>query len=66
MIERGQLVSRLADFTGLWEEIERDGGCDGLGGMEYCRILAEWIHDECPVPTREFIWLRANVPEGQA
>ena len=29
-------------FVSTWERLAAHGRCDGAGGMEYCRVYAEW------------------------
>lgn len=47
-------------FDERWRQLEREGACDGFGGMEYRRVRAEWLASEGE-DLDGFIRRRANV-----
>jgi hypothetical protein len=49
-------------FDRTWALLERQGKCDGLGGMEYTHVREEW--EQLGRPTQQladFIVYRANL-----
>lgn len=48
-------------FEKAWELCENAGQCDGFGGMECKRVLAEWIDEGFPCQIEKFILRHANM-----
>lgn len=55
----GSVVS-VRPFWSVYERLAAEGKCDSPGGMEYRRVLTEWIEEQ-PDNMDEFICRRANV-----
>lgn len=56
----GQVVAS-GEFFAVYERLSKEGKCDIAGGMEYLRVLREWIEDGQPDDLDEFIYRRANI-----
>ena len=54
-----RLSKRVFDL--VWDYRARDGVCDGRGGAEYRRVLAEWQRCGTVEPPHLFIRRRANL-----
>lgn len=48
-------------FEIIWRALAEYSLCDGWGGMEQTRVLAEWEAAERTVGIAEFIIARANI-----
>ena len=65
-VTRAKEVVPVGEFYAAYERLAEEGKCDGAGGMEYRRVLAEWIVDQSE-DLDEFIHRRANVgPDGKS
>lgn len=52
-------------FDVTWAALADAGWCDDIGGMEYQRVLKEWLSLAVPPDVTEFIKRRANIgPDG--
>jgi hypothetical protein len=61
---KGEIVP-VGEFFEAYERLAKEGKCDCAGGMEYRRVLREWIENK-PDDLDEFIVRRANVgPNGE-
>ncbi|MAX38776.1 MAG: hypothetical protein CME33_19640 [Gimesia sp.] len=49
----------VSEFFAAYERLAKEGKCDCAGGMEYRRVLAEWIEKK-PTDMDSFIVSRAN------
>ncbi len=54
-------VIPVGHFFAAYDRLADDGKCDCAGGMEYRRVLREWIDAGQPDDLDEFIVRRANV-----
>ena len=48
-------------FLAVWIRLARKGACDDAGGVEFRRVLGEWMRASCPLPVAHFIRTRANI-----
>jgi hypothetical protein len=49
------------DFDRVLRELAYQGACDPHGGMEYFRVLEDWIAAGRPLPLARFIYTHANI-----
>lgn len=49
-------------FREVWSRLEAKGLCDGIDGIEYNRVISEWVDGGTPEHIAQFIRERANVP----
>jgi len=49
------------DFWDAYDRLTQIGRCDGVGGMEYRRVLEERKEGGCPSNLDHFISVRANM-----
>lgn len=48
-------------FRRTYKRMSLNGECDSIDGMEYQRVLREWVAAGRPHPVTEFIFVAANV-----
>ena len=53
---------RRYEFETAWSELSEMGSCDGAYGVEFHRLLSEWIKGSNFKDVREFIRHEANKP----
>lgn len=55
------------DFHDAYERLAEEGACDSPGGLEYQRVLGDWIAAGKPPNVEQFIATRANAdPFGES
>lgn len=52
---KAMLAGLVNTFDGAWKNLERAHKVDALGGMQYSRILGEWMRQGAPHRVTAFI-----------
>lgn len=58
---KGKASMSTAEFLALYAALAEHGHCDSAGGMEYRRVVDEWLQAGRPEDAVNFIKRRANV-----